>query len=130
MKRDTQESYFGQTDTMQTFNAQVHIRNAFNVTATLRIFGVGMSSLSIMGLRKLQATKSLTYVHVKNSIKSQKQFAQNSIGKRRKGDQLLHFESRNVTNKSRFPNRAFEYAGEEFITYVGFSFDVSVSMAK
>lgn len=127
MERDTQESYYGKREDMQIFDGKVSIKNALNVKATLKIRGMGMIPLPTMGLRKLHQTKSLTYVHVRNSSesRSQKESAQNSIGTRRSGDQLLHFESRNVTNKSRFPSRAFEYASGEYITYVGFSFNVS-----
>lgn len=129
MVRDTQESYFGRRDDMQTFNGKVIIKNAVNVTANLEILGMGMISMPSMGLRKLERTKSITYVHVRNSNPSinQKKFSQNSIGQRRHGDQLIHFESRKVTNKSRFPSKEFEYAGGEYITYVGFSFNVSGS---
>jgi len=41
---------------------------------------------------------------------------------------LIYFESRNVTNASRFPSRAFEYSGNEYITYVGFSFNSPTAM--
>lgn len=67
---------------------------------------------------------SITYVHVKNTTSKEKPYAQNSIGKRRPGDELVYYESRNVTNTSRFPSRVFEYSGSEYLTYVGFSFNV------
>lgn len=72
------------------------------------------------------ASKSYTVVYVKNATASQsgKTFASNSIGCRQTGDQLIYFESRNVTNVSRFPSRAFEYSGDDLITYVGFAFNV------
>ncbi len=77
-------------------------------------------------LRKDYETKSVTFIYKRNAIQSTaKPFAsQNAIGHRRKNDSLIHFESRNVTNVSRFPSRAFEYSGDEYITYVGFSFNV------
>lgn len=71
-------------------------------------------------------TKSITFIHKKSAHPLQvKRFAQNAIGRRRKNDELVYFESRNVTNGSRFPSRAFEYFGFGYITYVGFSFNVS-----
>lgn len=72
--------------------------------------------------------RSLAFVYKKNATNpiGIKSFAQNAIGRRRKGDELIYFQSRNVTNASRFPSRAFEYSGSnEYITYVGFSFNVS-----
>lgn len=55
---------------------------------------------------------------------------QTSIGKRQTGDRLLHFESKDVRNYSRFPSRAFSYNGsdrDEYLTYAKFSFSVSNS---
>lgn len=126
MTEGKQESYFRKKDTRQIFDAKVQIKNALNVVATLKIYGSGMMSLQSMGLRKLESTKSLTFVYLKNSTQSTtKEFAQNSIGKRRQGDELLHFESRLVRNNNRFPSRVFEYSGGEYITFIGFSFNVS-----
>lgn len=74
--------------------------------------------------------KSIAFVFKRNSTKTEeKPFAQNAIGRRQEGDELMHFESHNVTNYSRFPSRVFEYSGlykGEYITYVGFSFNVSI----
>lgn len=74
-------------------------------------------------------SKSITMIYVKNATSSAtiKPYSQNAIGSRQKGDELLHFESRNVTNVSRFPSKSFEYSGNDQtrITYVGFSFNVS-----
>lgn len=116
---------------IQVFNANVHINGAKNVTATLSIYGIGYSALDLGGwFKKQRATKSITYIYVKNASSNVnvKPVPKNSIGHRREGDQLLHFESRNVTNVSRFPSKSFEYSGSEsneYITYVGFSFNVS-----
>lgn len=77
-------------------------------------------------LKEGSATKSITFIYKKNADLLQvKPFAQNAIGRRRENDELVHFESRNVTNISRFPSRVFEYSGSEYITYVGFSFNVT-----
>ncbi|KAG4066715.1 hypothetical protein HA402_007351 [Bradysia odoriphaga] len=81
-------------------------------------------------LRNDYETKSMTFIYKKNADSSRKKpFAQNAVGRRREGDSLLHFESRNITNSSRFPSRAFEYSGSDFITYVGFSFNSPTAMA-
>lgn len=119
------------TQTIQIFDAKIHVNGAKNVKATLSIYGIGYSAISLGGFfKQQQATKSLTYINVKNALPALnlKPFAQNSIGHRRQGDHLIHFVSRNVTNVSRFPSRSFEYSGseqDEYITYVGFSFNVS-----
>ncbi|XP_037036840.1 uncharacterized protein LOC119074664 [Bradysia coprophila] len=128
--RFTINTYNKRKEDAQTFDAQVSIKNATNVTATLRIHGMGMMTLPSMGLRKLTSTRSVAYVHAKSSIPSIKQngFVQSLIGKRRNGDELIHFESRNVRNQNRFPSRAFEYSGSEYITCVGFSFDSPTAM--
>lgn len=71
-------------------------------------------------------TRSITFIYKKKADSLQvKAFARNAIGRRRKNDELVHFESRNVTNISRFPSRVFEYSGSVYITYVGFSFNVT-----
>lgn len=70
-------------------------------------------------------SKSFTIVYAKNALPTKKPFIQNSLGKRLQGDKLIHFVSRNVTNASRFPSKLFEYVGEDYITYVRFSFNVS-----
>lgn len=75
-------------------------------------------------------SRSLAMVFVKNATRSAeaKNSSKNAIGVRRLGDELLYFESRNVTNASRFPSRSFEYVGDDrtSITYVGFSFNVRI----
>ncbi|XP_037047722.1 uncharacterized protein LOC119082326 [Bradysia coprophila] len=111
--------------------AKIHINNALNVTANIYIYTMGLSVMPQFNFyREHYDTKSITFVHKKNADSSKKQlFAQNAIGRRRKGDSLLHFESRNITNSSRFPSRAFEYTGSDFITYVGFSFNSPTAMA-
>lgn len=79
-------------------------------------------------------SKSFAMIYVKNATSSatRKQYSQNAIGSRQMGDELLYFESRNVTNGSRFPSRSFEYTGSDKtrITYVGFSFNVSFGISK
>lgn len=121
----------------QTFIGRVRVNDAKNVTATLSVYGKAAPPppryISTQGFLSLfdpsKLTKSLTYIHVKNaSVSDLKPFSQNSIGQRRQGDQLIYFESKNVTNISRFPSKLFEYSGSvsnEYITYVGFSFNVS-----
>lgn len=72
------------------------------------------------------ASKSVTIIYSKDeSSYKEPKFARNSIGKRQAGDELLYFQTRNVTNVSRFPSKSFEYTGNHYITYVGFSFSVS-----
>lgn len=112
---------------MRKFVATISIPYASNVTATLSIHGFNMNSMleAYSFDKEVTSSKSYTVVYVKNATKSERTFATNSIGIRQPGDQLIYFESRNITNYSRFPSRAFEYAGEDSITYVGFAFNVS-----
>lgn len=111
--------------------AKIHINNAINVKATIQLYITEMLFLHDVdhwnSFYKKKQVKSFTFIYKKNAVDSskRKQFAQNSIGSRQKNDALIHFESRNVTNLSRFPSRAFEYSGPEYITYVGFSFNVN-----
>ncbi|KAJ6645712.1 hypothetical protein Bhyg_00920 [Pseudolycoriella hygida] len=131
MRRGMQDAYFGEREDRQIFHGRVEIRDALNVTATLTIYGMGMLYMPSMGLRKLESTKSLTFIHVKDARKNgiAKPFTRNAIGTRREGDELLYFESRNVANNSNFPSRAFDYVGhDEYITYVGFSFNSPTAM--
>lgn len=128
--RGMQDAYYGKKEDMQKFDAQVTIKNARNVTATLKLRGMGMSALPNMGLRKLYDTKSLIYIHVRKSNRSSnEQFYQNAIGKRRPGDELLFFESKNITNHNRFPSSSIEYSNGEYLTYASFSFSVSTNMS-
>lgn len=115
--------------------ATISIPNARNVTATISLRGFVMILMPTLQRwpfdKEDTSAKSYTVVYVKNatSTPSNKTFASNSIGNRQPGDQLIYFESRNVTNVSRFPSRAFEYSGDEYaITYVGFAFNVSFSL--
>lgn len=111
-------------------NAKVNIHNAQHAKASVSVFGTSNLPFGYMqAFRQMEQIhcKSLTYIYVKKTLPPtvQKLYAQNSIGNRRHGDQLIHFESRNVTNSSKFPSRGFQYAGDEYLTYVGFSFNVS-----
>lgn len=117
------------TDGKKIIEATIHINNALNVTATIEIFRYGIVEMPSFGawLKNEYETKSLTFVYKKNADPAQRKLiAQNSIGLRRENDALIYFESRNVTNVSRFPSRVFEYSGPEYITYVGFSFNVII----
>lgn len=116
------------TDGKKLITATIYIKNALNVTATIQIFTYGLVEMpSFKWLKNEYVTKSLTFIYKKNADPTQrKPIAQNAIGRRRENDELIYFESRNVTNISRFPSRVFEYAGPEYITYVGFSFNVNV----
>lgn len=117
--------------------ATVHIPNATNVIATINLSGQAATfqhSLDFVGFYHAHASKnapskSLAVVYVKNATSSveSRPYSQNAIGSRQNGDELLYFESRNVTNSSRFPSRSFEFTGDNRtrITYVGFSFNVS-----
>jgi len=112
----------------QVFDGRISIKNALNVTAVLNIYGVGYPISVVM---RDQGARSCTVIYAKKARPSEnsKQFAQNSIGKRREGDTLIYFQSRNVTNVSRFPSRSFEYSGNKYITYVGFSFNSPTAIA-
>ncbi|KAJ6648691.1 hypothetical protein Bhyg_03922 [Pseudolycoriella hygida] len=117
----------------QTFIGRVRIDNAVNVLATISAYGLGVDPKMRNNFVE-QPTKGVTYIHAKKSAFSSdsKHFGQNSIGRRQKNDELIYFESRNVTNKSRFPSRSFEYLGQNlnaFITYVGFSFNSPTAVA-
>lgn len=117
---------------MKNIAATISIYNALNVTATISIYGFGTTLIPALRGWPFQKddleSKSFTIVYMKNAIAAtaEKQYAKNSIGNRQPGDGLIYFESRNVTNVSRFPSRAFEYSGDDSITYVGFSFNVRV----
>lgn len=107
-------------DTYSNYDATIHINNATNVTATLTIYTFNLPSY----LRGL-ARHSITYVYVRNTTSVSHPYAQTAIGKRRTGDKLIYFESRNVTNMNRFPSRVFEYSGsDDYLTHVRFSFNV------
>lgn len=120
---------------MKNIEATISIPHAHNVTATISLRGFGMNLMPILQGwpfdKEDTSPKSYTVIYVKNATArpSEKTVASNSIGNRQPGDQLIYFESRNVTNVSRFPSRAFEYSGDEYsITYVGFAFNVSFSL--
>lgn len=121
------------TNELKNIDATISIPNARNVTATITLSGFGMNLVPVLSgwpfNKEDKSPKSYTVVYVKNatsaSARSEKTFASNAIGSRQPGDGLIYFESRNVTNVSRFPSRAFEYSGVDSITYVGFSFNVS-----
>lgn len=115
--------------------ATIHIPNATHVIAKINMSGQAAKfqhSLAFVEVYHNHASKnapsrSLAMVFEKNVTSAVKQHSQNVIGTRQNGDELLYFESRNVTNRNRFPSRSFEYVGDDKtrITYVGFSFDVS-----
>ncbi|XP_037035160.1 uncharacterized protein LOC119073661 [Bradysia coprophila] len=102
-------------------------------TATVPLHGFGKDLIPLLSRlpykKDDESTNSYTVVYVKNARPPKKPSASNSIGARQKGDRLIHFESRNVTNISRFPSRAFEYSGDESITYVRFAFNSPTAMA-
>lgn len=111
---------------MPNFFAKIRIDPTSDVRATLKIYKTGPHT-PYLNVRYGGASKSVTFIYskpapsVKESIN-----VQSSIGQRQNGDELVHFQSRNVTNLNRFPSRAFQYAGEDYITYVGFSFNVGI----
>lgn len=118
--------YLHNTFPIRNFYAKIHINDTSKVKATLTIYKRGTYSY-VPSFGNLEATKSFTIVYARNASPKQKPHARSSIGKRQTGDKLIHFHSRNVTNSSRFPSSLFEYVGEDCcITYVGFSFNVSV----
>lgn len=123
----TQKHPFLNTDfAINNIDAKIHINDTLNVKATLTIYMLGKNESSgILFSEYLEVSRSLIFIYMKNASHTPKPFAQNSIGKRQMGDKLIHFQSRNVTNASRFPSTSFEYTGDVFITYVGFSFNVS-----
>lgn len=113
-------------------NAKVNIYSGVNVRVTIWVHGESKLPFGYFkAFRDIENVelKSLTFIYVKNALPpiSSKEYAQNAIGNRRNGDQLIYFETRNVTNFNRFPSRAMQYSGKgnEYITYVGFSFNVS-----
>jgi len=112
-------------------DATIHIDSAYNVTVVISIYG----SLSrfiprYVGFPKSHyREQSLTFVDVRNATKTSTKTYRNSIGMRRKNDQLLFFESKNVTNHHRFPSRSFSYSADTYINYVGFSFDSPTAVA-
>lgn len=108
----------------KNIQAKIYVNDTLKVKATLKVYKRG-SYTYLPSFGQLEVTKSFTIIYAKNAASSKNQFAQNAIGKRRNGDQLVYFESRNVTNVSRFPSRAIQFAGDAYITYVGFSFNVS-----
>lgn len=113
---------------IQNFDAKIHINNTTKVKATLKIYGQGTNTPTFISFAEvLEVTRSFVFIYVKNAYPAKKIFSQNAIGKRQKADELIYFQTRNVTNASRFPSRLFEYSGEAYITYVGFSFNVSIS---
>lgn len=118
------QNYLYSNERLTDFDATIHIKNATHVTANLTIY-----TLDLPQYRRGLSRYSITYIYVKNATSTVKPYAQNSIGKRRKGDELIYFESRNVTNTNRFPSRVFEYSGSEYLTYVSFSFNSPTAMA-
>jgi len=114
-------------------NAKVTIPNTKHGSATISVFGESNLPFGYMeAFRRMEILhfQSLTYIYVKKTLPPPipKLYAQNAIGNRQPGDQLIYFESRNVTNSSRFPSRGFQYSGDEYITYVGFSFNSPTAM--
>lgn len=112
---------------MKHVAATISIPNGRNVVATIKLEGYGADfRIGWPSSKKEVAPRSCAFVYVKNAVQSaERVFSSNAIGTRQPGDSLVHFESRNVTNFSRFPSRSFEYSGDVAITYVGFSFNVS-----
>jgi len=117
-------------------DATIHIDSAYNVTAIISIYGTLSAHIPrYVGFSKSDYhQKSLTFIDVRNANKNLnknlKKHYQNSIGSRRKNDRLLFFQSKNVTNISRFPARYSSYSEDSaFINYVGFSFDSPTAIA-
>ncbi|KAJ6643356.1 hypothetical protein Bhyg_08316, partial [Pseudolycoriella hygida] len=122
------------SNNLKNIDAIISIPNARYVTATITMKGFGMNLMPILKGWQLTSdatsTQSYTMIYVKNAERhSPKTYSTNSIGTRQPGDQLIYFESKNITNVSRFPSRAFEYSGDDAITYVGFSFNSPTAMA-
>ncbi|XP_037036443.1 uncharacterized protein LOC119074419 [Bradysia coprophila] len=115
--------YFDFTLPVAHYFAKITINDTTNVTATMKMYGSNSSKYLDM-----EATKSMTIIHSKSARSAQRPFG-TSMGMRLKGDELIHFKSRNVTNASRFPSRSFEYSGTDYITYVAFSFSSPTAMA-
>ncbi|KAG4066041.1 hypothetical protein HA402_001288 [Bradysia odoriphaga] len=110
------------------FYAKININDTLNVKATMKIYKQG-TYIYAPSLFNMDATKSITTIHSKSAQSAQKPIGtRTTIGRRQKGDELIHFQSRNVTNASRFPSGIFEYSGQEYITYVGFSFNSPTAM--
>lgn len=124
IKTNQKHPYLNTEFPITNFYAKIHINDTLNVKATLKVYKGGTYTF-VPSFGNLEATKSVVIIYAKNASPTHKPFAQNSIGKRQRGDNLIHFQSRKVTNASRFPSRSFEYVSEDYITYVGFSFNVS-----
>ncbi len=110
------------------FYAKIDVNDTLNVKASLRIHKRGIKS-NIAPYFNMEDLQSITIVYAKNAknttLNRDSIPAQNSIGRRQTGDELIHFQSRNITNMNRFPSKAFEYAGPDYITYVAFRFNVN-----
>lgn len=113
----------------KTLQAMINIVNGTNVRVTVKIFGPSVSVLTggdlhlfaKHGQQTIPKTMTVIYAHNTTKTRNRKII----LGKRQSGDRLIQFESKNVTFKHRFAETEFKYQNDkQFITAVGFSFDV------
>lgn len=109
----------------------LNIVNARNVTVTCKIFGPNVNVMTGGDLnlyaKSSQQTKPKTMTIIYGHNSTQTRNRKVILGHRQKGDKLIQFESKNVTFMYRFAETEFNYHNDkQFITAVGFSFDVSV----
>ncbi|KAG4067682.1 hypothetical protein HA402_005454 [Bradysia odoriphaga] len=122
--------YYGTLRDIYLFTAQIHINNTKNVLATVTIYETNYLEFTYVLKGGPENNKSFTFLYMTDAFPSPQPYVQTSIGKRQTGDDLLHFESRTVTNYNRFPSRVFSYGGAvgEYLTYVRFSLNSPTAM--
>lgn len=113
----------------KTLQAMFNIVNGTNVTVTAKIFGPSVSFLTgghllMYANRSRTNPKTMTVIYAHNSTQTRNRKI--ILGHRQPGDRLIQFETKNVTFMYRFAESEFKYQNEkQYITAVGFSFDVS-----
>lgn len=111
--------------------AQLNIINGTNVHVAGKIYGPTVSLLDSDALQNINTfgiagknSKTITVVYKQNATQTRNRKV--NLGHRQIGDQLINFETKNVTFAYRFAETEFEYHDKsKHITAVGFSFDVS-----
>lgn len=110
----------------------VHVVNGTKVKASVTIFSepdlfryMDMSFLNDNSVKPKPSSFAIVHVRRANATRQELKTSQSSVGTRQLGDKLIFFDSKHVTNTSRFPEDAFEFNGGQSITSVQFSFNVS-----
>lgn len=119
----------------KTLQLMLNIVNGSNVTVSGWIFGPSVNILTDRTLQQYAKNgqragpKTMTVVYAHNSTQTRNRKI--ILGHRQPGDRLIQFESKNVTFMYRFAESEFKYHNEkQFITAVGFSFDVRFSFGR